>query len=166
MYIGVLSDTHNQVHNLQKAVDIFHQNNVELLIHCGDITSVETVQFLCEFRVITVFGNGDFLSGEIKATLKGFDPQNFAGIIYEGEVGEKSVGVCHGHITRDLDTMIQLGRFDYVFTGHTHIRQDERINHTRVINPGALGGLRKQSRSVCIINLVSDEVFFIEIDED
>jgi hypothetical protein len=30
------------------------------------------------------------------------------------------------------------GRYDYIFTGHTHIPSDKKLGTTRVINPGAL----------------------------
>lgn len=43
MWIGILSDTHNQVKNLQTALDFFAKNQVNTLIHCGDATTVEMV---------------------------------------------------------------------------------------------------------------------------
>jgi predicted phosphodiesterase len=34
-----------------------------------------------------------------------------------------------------------------------------------VINPGALGGVRHESRSFCILDLQTDELRFIEVEE-
>jgi hypothetical protein len=56
------------------------------------------------------------------------------------------------------------GQLDYLFTGHTHVRMDKRIGRTRLINPGALGGTRKQSRSVAILDLDTDELIFEILD--
>jgi hypothetical protein len=40
---------------------------------------------------------------------------------------------------------------------------DKRIGRTRVINPGSLGGLKKQSRSVALLDLETDELNFVII---
>ena len=164
MLIGILSDTHNQTENLQKALAYFKENNIESLIHCGDMTTVETLQFMCEFEVIYVYGNGDFLTGEMRATLKAYNEKNFAGMQYDGDVDGKRIGVMHGHLYPELHKMIQSGKFDYVFTGHTHRRRDEMVGKTRVINPGALGGTSYQSRSVAILDLKTDQLYFHDID--
>jgi predicted phosphodiesterase len=37
---------------------------------------------------------------------------------------------------------------------------DERIGKTRLINPGAVGGSGSESRSIAILDLVSDELIF------
>jgi predicted phosphodiesterase len=41
---------------------------------------------------------------------------------------------------------------------------DKRIGKTRVINPGALGGLKKQSRSVALLDLETDQLIFEILD--
>lgn len=164
MRIGILSDTHNQTTNLQNALRFFEQHRVHTLIHCGDMTTVETAQFLCNFHVIYVFGNGDFLSGEIRATLKGFDQNNFGGLSFAGELSGKQIGAMHGHFPADLDLMIRCQKYDYIFTGHTHRRKDEKIGKTRLINPGALGGTRYQTRSVAVLDVDQDSLHFQEID--
>jgi hypothetical protein len=37
------------------------------------------------------------------------------------------------------------------------------MNNTRIINPGALGGTRHEPRSICIVNLATGAVEFIQI---
>jgi predicted phosphodiesterase len=37
------------------------------------------------------------------------------------------------------------------------------IGRARVINPGALGGRRRQSRSFCILDLTTGEIRFVEL---
>ncbi len=165
MQIGILSDTHNHTPTLQNALAFFEQQGIRTLIHCGDMTTVETAQYLCNFHVIYVFGNGDFLSGEIRATLKAFHPANFGGLSFSGEMHGKQIGAMHGHYPEQLALMIRSQKFDYVFTGHTHHRNDEKSGRTRLINPGALGGTRHQSRSVAVLDLNSDTLHFQEISE-
>ncbi len=160
MKIGILSDTHNHQTNIQKALAIFNQHKPDLLIFCGDATTVESIEWFCEYPMKYTFGNGDFATGEIKVFLKAYNQSNFAGYIFTGEVKGKKIGVTHGHLINYYDEMINDGKFDYLFIGHTHIRMDKRIGRTRVINPGALGGTRKQSRSVAILDLDTDELIF------
>jgi putative phosphoesterase len=164
MQIGILSDTHNQTSTLQTALNYFKQRKINTLMHCGDMTTVETAQYLCEFHLYYVFGNGDFLSGEIRATLKGFDSNNFGALSYSGEISGKQIGAIHGHLPAELDLMIRNQKYDYLFTGHTHRRKDEKMGKTRVINPGALGGTRYQSRSVAVLNLTTGALHFQEIE--
>ncbi|MFO7740993.1 MAG: metallophosphoesterase family protein, partial [Anaerolineae bacterium] len=75
----------------------------------------------------------------------------------------RSAVMVHGHRRGELRSLINEGKHAYVIHGHTHRRRDETIGPTRVINPGALGGMRWQQRSFCILDLDSDRVTFIEI---
>ena len=50
MKIGVLSDTHDNLVNIRKAVEIFSKNGVEAVIHAGDFCSPFT---LPEFKPLT-----------------------------------------------------------------------------------------------------------------
>ncbi len=163
MILGILSDTHNDTTNIQKALTVFKNKKPEFLIFCGDATTIASLEWFCEFTMIYVFGNGDFLTGEIQAFLKAYQPSNFAGYAFEGDLGGKFIGVTHGHLEEKLNEMLHSNRFDYVFTGHTHLRMDKRIGRTRVINPGSLGGLKKQSRSVALLDLETDELNFVII---
>ena len=37
MKIGILSDTHDDIDNVNKAIDIFQENDVKAVIHAGDM---------------------------------------------------------------------------------------------------------------------------------
>ena len=78
------------------------------------------------------------------------------------ERGGKSFGICHGH-TNALDRFVEADEVDHVLCGHTHKRRDERIGSLRVINPGALGGLNRQSRSFAVLDEKSDRLEVIEV---
>lgn len=164
MTIGVLSDTHDDTNYIQKALYIFEKSRPELLVFCGDATTPSSLEWFCEYRIIYTYGNGDFLTGEIQALLKAHNPLNYAGFVYEGELSKKMVGVTHGHLEDKLKEMLYSGRYDYIFSGHTHLRMDKRIGKTRVINPGSLGGLKKQSRSVALLDIEMDQLHFEIID--
>ncbi len=54
MVIGILSDTHNNVENTRKALEIFRRENIRRLFHCGDITRPDVVYLFSGFEVTFV----------------------------------------------------------------------------------------------------------------
>src|SRR5438874_12477107 len=60
MKIGILSDTHDNIPAITTALAEFEARDVELLIHCGDIQSPETVRQFTAFPTHFVFGNCDW----------------------------------------------------------------------------------------------------------
>ncbi len=164
MKLGVISDTHNQLINLQNVLKVFRQAGVETVLHCGDMTDLNIGLQLVEFRVICIFGNNDWDAPEIRKNLLYFGEQNFADMNFEGEIGGVKIAATHGHNRGTLANMAHSGQFAYVFHGHTHRRRDDRVGITRVINPGALGGTRYESRSFVILDLDTDELDFHTLD--
>lgn len=163
MILGILSDTHNNIRNLQAALDRMRREGIDTIIHCGDLTGVEVAQALQGFRVICAFGNGDIASGEIRQALIELNPDNYAGLVYRGRIGGVRVAVTHGHIPGVVDELVRSGDFDYVFKGHSHQHKDERFGYTRLLNPGALGGLHREERQFCLLDLDTGKASFIEL---
>ena len=164
MRLGLLSDTHNSMANLRAAVDRFRRADVETVIHCGDLTSLEAALQLVEFQVICTFGNGDWNANEIRQNLLYFHPENFGGLVFRGEIAGQKIAVTHGHIPGILDDLILCGEYHYVFHGHSHRRRDEWVRSTRVVNPGALGGKKVETRSCAILELESGALTYELID--
>lgn len=163
MKIGILSDTHNHIPNLQIALETFREHNVSRLIHCGDISTAPVIELFTGWDVVFVFGNSDYNHNELIAAAKAIGvtaPQYKR----EVEVDGKLIGVTHGADQGLLYGLIMCGKYVYVCHGHTHQRRDEfrRPYNVRVINPGALGGSQPETRSVCILDTDSSEVRFIE----
>lgn len=163
MKIGILSDTHNNLANLDAAIKIFEREGVAIVIHCGDFTGIEVAKKLAPFQVICVFGNGDFASGEIREVLTRQNPENFAGMVYTGQIENTRIAVTHGHLPGKVEELLHTGKYDYVFVGHTHLHRDERYRVTRLINPGSLGGLRREERRICLLDLLSAKAEFMKI---
>jgi putative phosphoesterase len=163
MKIGILSDTHNNVRNLQAALRIFLEHGIKTVIHCGDLTSMETAHALAGFHVICTYGNGDIASGSIRQILLEQNPENFAGMVYTGRINGARIAVTHGHMVSLVEELLYSGAYDYVFKGHSHLHCDERYGHTRLINPGALGGRNREPRQVCILDLETGQAVFQEV---
>lgn len=163
MRIGILSDTHNNIENLQAALQIFRQKDIQTIFHCGDMTRVEMAPLLAGFRVIYLAGNGDVLWGEIRQSLLDLNPESFGGLVFNGEIGGAKIAAAHGHIEGVVDELAGSGRYDYVFCGHSHRHKDMQVGKTRLINPGALGGLKAEPRSICLLDLDSGLADFMTL---
>jgi putative phosphoesterase len=164
MKLGILSDTHNHTQNLQQAMTLFRSRGITTLIHCGDMTSPNTAVLLKGFHVIAVTGNMDMNTGRLEGTLKQLNPENSLSATFTGEIEGVSIAATHSH-RGNVPDLVANGRFAYIFHGHTHRRRDEQLNGTRIINPGALGGTRHEPRSICIVNLDTNGVEFIQVAE-
>ncbi len=78
------------------------------------------------------------------------------------ELKGKLIGMTHGDREEVFEDLLQ-AEPDYLFHGHTHRRRDERVGSTRVINPGALGGIQYEPRSICILDIETDQLDVIQI---
>ena len=59
MILGVVSDTHNRLDNIEKIIDIFNSNKVDFVIHTADITKSETLRKFSNLNcsLMGVYGN-------------------------------------------------------------------------------------------------------------
>lgn len=160
MRLAVLSDTHNHTGNLKNAILRLRQENIETVLHCGDITELETALLLVEFRLICTFGNGDLNADQIHKSLLYYREDNFGGIIFRGELDGVRVAATHGHLEGVVENLVESRDYAFVFHGHTHRREDNMVGSTRVVNPGALGGLHVEKRSFLIFDTQSGKLDF------
>jgi len=161
--IGVISDTHNNTPNIQAAVEIFRQKGVDTIIHCGDLSDPDQIWYFEGFHLIYVFGNSDFSTSAITANLQVLNYDNIARSVYQGEVDGVPIAAVHGHISGYIYEFALKGTFKYVFHGHTHVKRQEQLGPTTIINPGPCGGKNSQFSSVCVIDLTTNQVEFIRL---
>lgn len=158
MRIAILSDTHNQITRTQEAIDVCRAEGITEMIHCGDVTRVEMVELFTDFTLHLIYGNNDIDEVGLRLAAQSCGAGSTCGEIYTAEIDGKRLAAIHGDAYLMLDDLIRSQRFDYVFHGHTHRIRDEKIGKTRVINPGALGGSRRDRRNFCILELKTDDL--------
>lgn len=162
MKIAVVSDTHNSRDPLKAALDIAREAGAGLVIHCGDIKTGAMFDLFEGFEPYFVLGNADREPEDLIARATERFGEGHIGRTLDLDLAGRRVAVVHGD-TDELRLRVHSGDFDYVLHGHTHRRKDERVGSTRIINPGALGGLKREPRSFCMIDLETDGVDFVEI---
>lgn len=135
--IGIVSDTHEDVRMIVKAVALFKSRSPALVIHCGDIISPPVLERFAGLPLKLVFGNND---GERSGLKKKCAELGFTEIqdTLTFEFAEKSFFVNHGTSAKVIDDAVATQRYDYVLHGHTHEPRDEVVGRTRIVNPGAL----------------------------
>ena len=163
MKIGIISDTHDNLQNLEATLEILRAEQVTSLLHCVDLCGPNIIQTLAGFDVWIAQGNMD-RHLELPRTAKETFGHISLAWLQKPTLNGYSLAMIHGDNEEVLGNLITSGKHRYVFHGHTHRRRDQTVGRTRIINPGAQGGMRKQSRSFCILNLTTDEARFVELE--
>ncbi|MBI2656548.1 metallophosphoesterase [Candidatus Woesearchaeota archaeon] len=158
--IGIISDTHENEKAIQKAVAVLKDRDVELAVHCGDIISPPMLEHFQGLKMKFVFGNNDGEKNGLNAFAEKFGFEEVADE-KEFEHKGKKFYVYHGTKRDILDNAIKSNKYDYVLTGHTHVKRDERIGSTRLINPGAL--FRIYPYTIVILDVENDKLEFVKI---
>ena len=143
MKLGILSDTHDHIPNLQKAISEFNKQGVELVIHCGDWASPFMPYFTkgLKCKILSIFGNNEgdhfnFINREYPEEVE------FHKEILVTQQAGKRLAVYHGTKQEITEALIACGEYDAVFTGHTHMPVVVSIGKTLHVNPGTLGFFR------------------------
>ncbi len=158
MKIGILSDTHDNLEAVRKACDLFAVEGITTLLHCGDVCGPAVVEALGEFTVYFARGNMDRMPA-LALAVDALQGGRIA-LLHTLTLDGRSIALLHGHDSDLLHRLVASGGYDYVIHGHTHRRRNERQERTRVLNPGALGGVQWEPRSICTLDLATGEVKF------
>ncbi|MBF0342266.1 MAG: metallophosphoesterase [Magnetococcales bacterium] len=149
MKIGLISDSHDHLEHLERALAVFREQGVTRILHAGDFVCPATILALSGFPVSAVFGNND---GERQGLLRAF--ARIGGVL-EGEFleldapgGEGRVALYHGTVARFKDALIASGAYRVVITGHTHRPVNRMEGATLVLNPGTLHGFGRQATAM------------------
>jgi putative phosphoesterase len=155
MRIGVVSDTHDRSEVVAEAIRLMLEQHVELVLHCGDIETTETVRLFKAVPTHFVFGNWDKDKARLAAAIKevgGTHHDSFGAI----ELAGKRVAWVHSHERHQLRQLEHSEFFDYVFYGHTHVREQHRTGKTLVANPGAL--FRANPKTCIVLDVATGEI--------
>jgi hypothetical protein len=141
MKIAIISDVHNNETNLKKVLNYCGREKISALICCGDLASMETLDFLCDNfsgEVFYTFGNmdnGQLCDFEFVPEYKNAKIfQNFG----ETEINKKKIAFVH--FPDKAKKLCGAGKYDFVFFGHTHKPWVEKIENCTLLNPGNVAG--------------------------
>jgi putative phosphoesterase len=151
MLIGVFSDVHDNLENLRRALAMFKKRGVEALIFCGDFCSpIPSRVMAAEFEgdIHVVFGNGDGDRFAIANVAK----TQFPHLKLHGEHAElefDGVKIAVTHYPFYAQALARTGDYQAVFSGHTHVQNEQRFGDCLWLNPGEILGW--QGPATCAI---------------
>lgn len=142
MKVAIISDTHDNVPNLEKFLAWAKENKIEQIIHCGDLCAPSILAMVLapgfDGSIHIIYGNVE------DRDLVKENASHFAHVKHYGDVGKVTLGGKHiafVHYPKKAKELAQSGDYDFVFYGHTHKPWEEAVGQTKVINPGTLAGL-------------------------
>jgi len=153
MKIGIMSDTHDRLDAVEKAIEFFNREKVEHVLHAGDLVSPFVAPKFAKLKAKLhyVWGNneGDKEFIRVKFSEIGVTPLgNFAAL----ELGGKKIALLHGTHDEIVGALIRSGSFDVVVRGHNH-KAEILKGRTLLINPGEVCGYLTGRQTVAILDL-------------
>jgi hypothetical protein len=134
--------------------------DVETVLHCGDIGSIDVVALFAPWPTHFVFGNCDDDRAPLAAAIEA------AGQTCHGEFGHITlagarIALLHSHDRRRFRKACDSGEYALVCYGHTHLAAIDRRGETLVVNPGAI--YRASPSSVAIVDLPDVKATIVEL---
>lgn len=159
MLVGVISDTHDDMASIKKAVQILNDRGVSRIIHAGDIVSPFTFEVFRDLKgdFTGIFGNND---GD-RILLREKSGNNIHNQPLILNIDKKKIIVVHEPYI--VDELAESGHFDIVIYGHTHKPDVRRVRDTLIINPGKVAVLHKGRSTLAILNVRSMDVDLVEL---
>lgn len=114
MKIGLISDTHDNIRNIQKVIISFNDIQVRVVIHAGDIVSPGTVEAFDGMRLIGVLGNNDLQIHELTDAFDRIGGQ-LNGEFCEIEQDNLIFAVYHGTNSRRKESLIHVANMTWLF---------------------------------------------------
>lgn len=158
MLLGILSDTHDRYEIMGAAVRTLKERGAAFFIHCGDVCTPSLLDHLAGLPSAFVWGNCDWDRLALQRYAQAIEVSCY-GAFADLELGGKRVAILHGDDRAKLDAVLEAQGHDYLFHGHTHVKRDERIGRTRVINPGAL--FRASEKTVALLDTDTDRLEYV-----
>ena len=159
MKIGLLSDSHDDMEAIARAVALFNAECVVQVLHAGDIVSPFTFEAFRELRAPLggVFGNNDgdrlLLRERSQGTLH-VQPH------FVTLDGARGVIVHEPDLVRALS---RSGDFDFVVYGHTHVPEVRLEGSCLVVNPGKAARLNKGRATVALLETGAREARIVDL---
>ena len=161
MLIGIVSDTHDHVPHIEKAVHIFKEKGADLVLHAGDYCSPFTIPHFKGLNLKGIFGNNDGDKYLLMSKFRDIGAE-LGGDFLKIEKGGLIIALYHGTYPEITKSLIESGRYDVVISGHTHEIVHELVDKTLVINPGTAHGFGEKA-SIAFLETETKEVDFVEL---
>lgn len=151
MKIGIVSDTHNNLANVTRIVELFNAAGVARVVHTGDITQAKTLYVLAglEAPLCGVWGNNDRERESLESACAELG-MSFGEPPLTLHWAQRHITVVHDPL--DLTPAIERDSA-VLLHGHTHRRVVERGTDRIVFNPGECAGHMQGHNAIGVLDL-------------
>ena len=162
MKIIIITDSHDNIWNLDKFFESIKDRDSDMLIHCGDFCApfmIDRLQNNYKKSIHLVWGNTNDKESTTEF-VKTLDHVTLHGDVAELEIDDKKLAVTH--FPEKARELAETQKYTYVLYGHDHTKNDEMIDKTRLINSGNIMG-HKDPASYAILDTKTDTLEFVEL---
>ncbi len=139
MKIGIISDTHDQINAIKKAVILLNEAKTELVFHCGDWVSPFSLFYYKDLNcpMKGLFGNndGDKFRHIERAKIYGINT-SYEDRFISTKIDGRKIAIFHGDYEEIVDALLKSQMYDAVFHGHNHRKEIKTVGKTLSVNPG------------------------------
>ena len=139
--VGLISDTHDNLGMIAKAIELFQGEGVDFVVHAGDWIAPFSARKFRVFsgRLFGSYGNND---GEVIGLSRAFLEMDATvkGEFTEFELDGERMAVMHGTYPAVVEAVVSSGRFSTVICGHSHVPVVEHKRDVLLVNPGEACG--------------------------
>jgi putative phosphoesterase len=165
LLVGLISDTHDRLPMVDKAIEALNDKNVELVLHAGDYVSPFVIPRFKKLkaRLIGVFGNNDGDHEFLRRRFSEDKHLEIRGSFAKLALGRVKIALLHGSDEDLLNALIDSGGFDVVIHGHAHEAKTYRKGKTLIINPGEVCGYLTGKCTIALLDTEKLEATISEL---
>lgn len=165
MLVGLISDTHDHLPMVEKAIKRLNEEKVGLVLHAGDYVAPFVIPKFKDLqaKLIGVFGNND---GDHELLKKRFSENKnleIRGSFAAVKVDNLKIVLLHGSEEELLKALIESESFDVIVHGHMHKADVYRKGKTLIVNPGEVCGYLTGKSTMALLDTVKREARLIEL---
>ena len=160
MIVGIMSDTHDNLSQIDKAVRKLLGKKVELVLHAGDYVSPFVIPHFKPFRskFIGVFGNNDGDHEFLRRRFAEFGLE-IRGVFAEVKVNSLRIALLHGGEPGSppgpselLKSLLASECYAVIVYGHVPDPKAYKKRKTLIVNPGEVCGYLTGKSTVAVLN--------------
>lgn len=166
MKIAIISDIHENFHNLILSFQKMEELQVEYILCLGDLINPGIGKVLAtqDIPVFLIWGNNDgdkveiTLAANAENSVMMVSPRTYDFI----ELGGKKMFLTHYD---DLaEPMAKTGLYDAVFFGHNHDQHKSRIGNCWLVNPGEIAASKTKTATMAVYDTTSNQVDIVTLE--
>jgi hypothetical protein len=165
MIIGLISDTHDNLPMVEKAIKRLNDEKVALVLHAGDYVAPFVIPKFktLNCKLIGVFGNNDGDHELLRKRFNETDNCTIRGRFAEIDAEGFTIVLLHGDETELLNALINHGNFDAIVHGHSHGNVSQNHGRTLVVNPGEVCGYLTGKPTMALLDTTKREARIINL---